>query len=136
MSQPVTVAVPAQDAELVLEALLAVYAARATNLADQVAHGDESRLREARAELAEAGRMLDQFGWERGRRVRGADLAGSEWDVGEVLRLALSDAHEALGAVIETYHRGRAALEDVIESAERLRAMLGRFSAFERDHAL
>ena len=136
MSQPVTVAVPAQDAELVLEALLAVYAARATNLADQVALGDESRLREARAELAEAGRMLDQFGWERGRRVRGADLAGSEWDVGEVLRLALSDAHDALGEVIESYHRGRAALDDVLESAERLRAMLGRFSAFERDHAL
>ena len=38
--------------------------------------------------------------------------------------------------MIETYHRGRAALEEVLESAERLRAMLGRFSAFERDHAL
>jgi len=136
MSQHVSVTVPAQDAELVLEALLAVYAARATNLADQVAHGDDARLHEARGELAEAGRMLDLFGWGRGCRVRGAELAGSEWDVGEVLRLALSDAHEALGASIEAYHRGQAALADLLERAERLAAMLERFCAFEREHAL
>jgi hypothetical protein len=134
MPQHVTVTVPAQDAELVLEALLAVYAARATHLAEQVA--DDARLREARAELAEAGRMLDAFGWERGRRVRATELAGSEWDVGEVLRLALSDAHDALGAVIEDYHQGRAALEDLTEASERLRAMVGRFAAFEAQHAL
>ena len=134
MSQHVTVTVPAQDAELVLEALLALYAARATHLAEQV--GDETRVREARAELAEVGRMLDVFGWERGQRVRAAELSGSEWDVGEVLRLSLSDAHEALGAAIEAYHRGRAALEEVQARAERLTAMLGRFCAFEEEHAL
>ena len=136
MPQHLTLTVPAEEAELVLDALLAVYAARATNLADQVAEGGGGNVREARAALVEAGRMLDLFGWERGRRARSAELAGPEPDVGEVLRLALSDAHEALGEVIETYHRGGAALEDVHEAAERLRAMLGRFSAFERDHAL
>ena len=134
MSQHVTVTVPAQDAELVLEALLALYAARATHLAEQV--GDETRVRQARAGLAEVGRMLDVFGWERGRRVRAAELSGSEWDVGEVLRLTLADAHEALGAAIEAYHRGRATLDDVRASAERLAATLDRFCAFEEEHAL
>ncbi len=53
-----------------------------------------------------------------------------------MLRLALSDAHDALGAAIEEYHRGHAALEDLREASERLRAMLGRFCAFEAEHAL
>ena len=134
MTQHVTMTVPAQDAELVLEALLAVYAARATHLAEQV--GDEARVREARAGLADVGRMLDMFGWERGRRTRDAELSGTEWDVGEVLRLALSDAHEALGTAIAAYHQGQATLDDLAEASERLRAMLGRFSAFEAEHEL
>ena len=134
MPEIVTVTVPAQDAELVLEALLAVYAARATHLAEQA--GDEARVREARAGLADVGRMLDVFGWQRGRRVRDAELTGSEWDVGEVLRLALADAHEALGTAIEAYHRGHATLDDLRDASERLHAMLTRFSAFEAEHAL
>jgi len=134
MTQHVTMTVPAQDAELVLEALLAVYAARATHLAEQV--GYEARVREARAALAESGRMLDVFGWERGTRTREAELSGSEWDVGEVLRLALTDAHEALGTAIGAYHQGHATLDDLADASERLRAMLGRFSGFEADHAL
>ncbi|NUT55098.1 MAG: hypothetical protein HOQ03_03835, partial [Thermoleophilia bacterium] len=98
MASLVTVTVPAQDAERMLGALLDLYAARASHLAEHVA--DASRVQEARAGLTAVGRMLDLFGWERGRRVRSADLSGPEADVGEVLRLALADAHDALGAAI------------------------------------
>ena len=80
--------------------------------------------------------MLDAFGWERGARVRAATLSGEEADVGEVLRIALSGAHDALGAAIAAYHGGRADLEDIAAASERLNAMLARFSAFEAEHAL
>lgn len=136
MAQIVTLTVPPEEAELVLGALLSVYAARATSVGDQIAQHDDARLREARAELVEAGGMLDLFGWERGGRAAAAELAGPEPVVGEVLRLALADAHEALGERIETYHRGGATLEDVLGALARLRAMTGRFAAFEREHAL
>ena len=134
MAPHVTVSVPAQDAERILSALLDLYAARASHLAEHVA--DASRVHEARAGLAAVGRMLDLFGWEHGRRARGADLSGPEGEVGEVLRLALSDAHDALGSAIASYHGGHAELEDVAAASERLNAMLTRFSAFEADHAL
>jgi hypothetical protein len=136
MAQIVTLTVPPEEAELVLEALLSVYAARATSVGDQIAQHDHARLREVRAELVETGRMLDLFGWERGRRAGTAELAGPEPTVGEVLRLALADAHEALGDRIEAYHRGSATIEELLSSLERLRAMTGRFAAFEREHAL
>ena len=134
MATHVTVTVPAQDAERMLTALLDVYAARAAHLADHVS--DASRVHEARAGLAAVERMLEGFGWERGRRVRAAELSGPEADVGEVLRLALSDAHDALGAAIVSYHRGHADLDDLAAEGERLAAMLARFAAFEADHSL
>ena len=136
MAQIVTLTVPPEEAELVLGALLSVYAARATSVGDQIAHHDDQRLREVRAELVETGRMLDLFGWERGARAAGAELAGPEPVVGEVLRLALADAHEALGERIAAYHRGNATLEDVLAALDGLRAITGRFAAFEREHAL
>lgn len=136
MAQFATLTLPPGDADLVLEALLAVYAARATAVGDQIAQHDDMRLREARAELVEAGRMLDLFGWERGGRTADAELAGPDWAVGEVLRLALADAHEAVGDRIQAYHRGSATLEDMLGALDRLRAMAGRFAAFEREHAL
>ena len=134
MATHVTVTVPAQDAERMLTALLDVYAARAAHLADHVT--DAARVQEAREGLAAVERMLDLFGWERGRRVRAAELSGPEAEVGEVLRLALSDAHDALGAGIVSYHRGHADLDELAAEAQRLNAMLARFSAFERDHSL
>jgi hypothetical protein len=135
MSRYVNVTVAAGEAEVVAGALLAHYAAQATNVSDHV--GREDRLmHEARAELAEAERMLDVFGWERGGRVRPAELVGPEATVGAVLRLALDDAHEALGEQLAGYHRGAAELEAVLTALERLRAVVGHFAAFEREHAL
>jgi len=136
MAQFVTLTVPPEEAELVLGALLSVYAARATSVGDQIAQHDDIRLREARAELVEAGRMLDLFGWERGGRSAAAELAGPEPVVGEVLRLALADAHDAYGDRIEAYHRGAATLDDLLAALDRLRATTARFAAFEREHAL
>jgi hypothetical protein len=136
MAQIVTLTVPPEEAELVLGALLAVYAARATSVGDQIAQHDDARLREARAELVEAGRMLDLFGWERGGRTAAAELAGPEPVVGEVLRLALADAHDALGDHIERYHRGAATLDDMLAALDRLRSTTARFAAFEREYAL
>ena len=134
MASHAAVTVPAQDAERTLTALLDVYAARATHLADHVT--DASRVHEARAGLAAVEHMLDAFGWERGHRVRAAELKGPEADVGEVLRLALSDAHDALGATIASYHRGHADLDDLATASERLGRTLARFSAFEADHSV
>ncbi len=136
MAQIVTLTVPPDEAELVLGALLSVYAARATSVGDQIAHHDDTRLRAARGELVEAGRMLDLFGWERGGRTAPAELAGPEPAVGEVLRLALADAHDAFGERIDHYHRGAATLDDLLAALHRLRALTGRFAAFEREHAL
>jgi hypothetical protein len=136
MPQHVNVTVGADEAELVREALLSLYAARATNVADHVGIADAERLREVRAELTDAERMLDAFGWEHRAGVEAAQLCGPEAAVGEVLRLALSDAHGSVGAALEAYHRGAAELDQVIAASERLRALLGRFAAYEREHAL
>ncbi|MGH2969022.1 MAG: hypothetical protein ACRDK0_08150 [Solirubrobacteraceae bacterium] len=136
MSHHASVTVPAGEAELVLEALLSVYAARAGALAEHAERPDPGRLQEARDALTEAARALDGYGWERGPRYAPAQLAGPDALVGEVLRCALGDAYDALGSTTDDYHRGRAALPDVESAHGRLTAVLGLFAAFEREHAL
>ncbi len=134
MSQHTSVTVAAAESELVRGALLELYAARATAVAEHAGKVGEERLRELRGELTACERMLDVFGWE--ARAETGELSGTEDVVGQVLRLALSDAVEAVGAVLERYHHGSAELDDVLSASDSLRALVGRFAAFEREHAL
>ncbi len=103
-------------------------------MAEHAGKVGEERLRELRGELTACERMLEVFGWE--ARSEAAELCGAEDVVGQVLRLALSDAVDALGAALERYHHGSAELEDVLSASDSLRALVGRFAAFEREHAL
>lgn len=136
MAQIVTLTVPPEETELVLGALLSVFAARATSVGEHIARHEDARAREARAELVEIEGMLELFGWERGGRTAAAELAGPEAMVGEVLRFALADAHDALGDRVERYHRAAATLEDILAALDRLRTLTGRFAAFERAHEI
>lgn len=135
MSRHVRVTVPPEDAALVLGALLAVYATQATGVADQAGR-DDYALKEARADFEDTSLMLDVFGLERDGRAGPAELVGPASTVCDVLRIALEDAHAAMGDELERYNRAKAGLDDVLGASERAWAALDRFVAFEREHAL
>jgi len=136
MSHHASVTVPAEQADLVLEALLCVYAARAYALAERAERTDPGRLQEARAELTDADRALDAFGWQPGARLVRAELAGSGKLVGAVLACALGDTRETFGGVLDDYGRGEATLAELERAHARMSAMLGLFASYEREQAV
>jgi hypothetical protein len=136
MSQQVHVAVGGDASVLVRAALLTVYASRATQVGDLAGIAPPGELDDARRELARVEQMLDVLGWDELTPSAGAELCGPEALVGEVLRLALSDACDAVASSLEGYHRGAIELQAIHASLETLRGLVARFAAFEREHAL
>jgi hypothetical protein len=130
------VRVGAGEAELVRAALLELYAACATSIAEGAGKVAGRELQELREAFGAAERMLDAFGWEAGSTSPELELYGEEEAIGQVLRLAVSDAVDALNDSLERYHRGAVELEHVLRSLENLRALIRRFASFEREHAL
>jgi hypothetical protein len=130
------VSVRAEDAPAVLEALLALYGARADALAEAAGRTDADLLQDARTALMDADAALDAFGWDRGLRLHAADLVGSPLLVGEVLGTAAADATESLERTLESYGRGEATLTGLATVQRQLIALLELFAAHEREHAV
>jgi len=136
MPRITAVRVEPPEVEGMVKTLLAVYAAKAEALAHAVGAHLEGRegleaLNDAQRELAETAGALDTLGWEAGRRVEPAELAGPTGLVREVLYAALLDAAEGTGEACAAYEAAETGLEGLRGSVERLTARLRLFEAHE-----
>lgn len=130
------VTVPAEHSAAVVDALLAVYSARAFAVAEYAERPDPQKLQDCRAALADAEGTLEVFGWDRRPRLDVVELTGTSALVGDVLSCAVVDATQAFGATFDEYGRGEAPLSAVEAADAQLRVLLRLFVAFEEEHTV
>jgi hypothetical protein len=129
-----SVPVPAAQAPVVLDALLATLAGKAEALGSAAARGSLTVVDDARRELAEAEDALDAVGWQLGPGE--LELTGAAGFVREVLYAALLAAVEACAARCRDYDAGLADREGLARGVDDLRVLYGLFAALEDTDAL
>jgi hypothetical protein len=134
MASTVTVTVPPDQGDAVLDTLLTLYQAAAEALhAATLAYLDDRRSLEAvlahRDDLAEIAALLDLVGWRFGPRVRDVELVGPPALIRETVYSTLVDAVEAVAGDLDRYERGEIELgavgEDVRAAAVLFRVFVG-----------
>jgi len=137
MALTVTVTMPPEQGDAVLDTLLTLYQALAealqittlTYLDDQRSLGP---VLEHRDDLAEVEALIELIGWSFGARPAPFELTGSPALVRETVYATLLDATERFAQDIERYENGEIELEQLQAQASACAAMFSVFIRIER----
>jgi len=136
MASTVTVTVPPDQGDAVLDTLLTLYQAQAEALqVATLAYLDDRRslepVLEHRDELAEVEALIDLAGWRFGPRFAAVELVGPPALVREAVYATLVDAVEAVVRDLERYERGELELDVLQTRARAAVALFGVFAGIE-----
>jgi hypothetical protein len=136
MASTVTVTVPPDQGDAVLDRLLALYQAQAEALhvATLAYLGDRRSLEpvlEHRDELAEIEALIDLAGWRFGPRVATLELVGPPGLVREAVYATLVDAAKAVVRDIDRYERGELELDELRARSRAADVLLVLFARLE-----
>lgn len=137
MAPTVTVTLPPEQGDAVLDTLLTLYQALAEALQiDTLAYLDDRRsldpVLEHRDELAEIEALIDLIGWGFGTRPAPFELTGSPALVRETVYATLVDAAERFAQDIDRYEHGEIELEQLQAQASACAALFSVFLRIER----
>jgi hypothetical protein len=140
MASTVTVTVPSEQGEAVLETLLNLYQTQAEALhVATLAYLDDRdslvRVLDARDELAEIEALIELVGWKFGGRAEPLELVGSPALVREAVHAMLVDAAEGFARGVDRYERGETGLGQLRAQAHAAATVLGLFIRLEDPHA-
>jgi len=136
MARQRTVRIPAAQAALVLDALVAAYARKADALgaaARAYGAGREplAAVVGARREVIDAEASLDAIGWQLGDRTADLELSGPAGAVREILYTALLAAADAARTACREYERARIDRPALAAAMAGVGALHDRFAALE-----
>ena len=136
MALTVTVTMPPEQGDAVLDTLLTLYQALAEALQlSTLTYLDDQRslgpVLERRDELVEVEALIDLLGWSFGR-VDPVELTGAPGLVRETVYATLVDAAERFAQDIDRYEHGEIELERVQEQASACAVLFSAFMRLER----
>lgn len=136
MASTVSVTVPPDQGDAVIDTLLTLYQAKAEALRLAVlAYLDDRRcldeVLEHRDEMAEIDALLDLTGWNFGARDRVVELVGPPALVREVVHATLAAAADVLARNVERYERAEIELDALTSAAHAVAVLLETFVTLE-----
>jgi len=136
MASTVTVTVPPEQGDDVLDTLLTLYQSRAEALhVATLAYLEDRRslepVVEHRDDLTQIEALIDLAGWSFGPRIAPVELVGPPALVRETIYASLVDAAGAVARDLGRYERGEVELEQLDARVCAAAALFGVFSALE-----
>lgn len=137
MAPLLTVTLPPEQGDAVLDTLLTLYQALAEALQlSTITYLDDQRslapVLEHRDELADVEALIDLIGWGFGTRAAPFELTGSPALVRETVYATLTDAAERFAQDVDRYEHGQIELERLQAQANSCAVLFGVFMRLER----
>jgi hypothetical protein len=136
MASTLSVIVPPDQGDAVLDTLLTLYQAKAEALRlATLAYLDEresaAAVLDQRQELLDIDALLELVGWRFGPRSTAVELVGAPALVREVVHGTLAAAADAFARSIDRYERGEIELDALTGEARAIAALLSVFAGLE-----